>query len=116
SVVILSTHIVEDGSELCTRMAIINRGQILLEAEPLKAVEQLRGKIWRRVVERSAPVKLEREYAVISTRLLSGRTVVHIFCEGDPGNGFEAVAPDLEDAYFATMAGHYGNRKPEVAL
>jgi ABC-2 type transport system ATP-binding protein len=116
SVVILSTHIVEDVSELCTRMAIINKGRILLEAEPLKAVEQLRGKIWRRVVEKSAVAQLEQEHAVISTRLLSGRTVAHIYSENDPGSGFEGVAPNLEDVYFATMAGRSENLKPEVTL
>jgi ABC-2 type transport system ATP-binding protein len=116
SIVILSTHIVEDVSELCTRMAIINRGQILQEAEPLKAVEELKGRIWRRVVEKSKIAELEREYQIISTKLLSGRTVVHIYCEEDPGSGFELVAPDLEDVYFTTMAGHIGNHKPEVAL
>lgn len=106
SVVILSTHIVEDVSELCTRMAIIKKGQILQEAEPLKAVEGLQGMIWRRVVEKSVLPELELEYKVISTKLLSGRTVVHIYSEEDPGNGFESVAPDLEDVYFTTMAGY----------
>ena len=115
SVVILSTHIVEDVSELCTNMAIIDKGQIRLEAEPLKAVAGLRGKIWRRIVEKSGLRELEREHRIISTKLLSGRTVVHVYSEDDPGNGFEAVAPDLEDVYFTTMAGHIGNHKPEVA-
>src|SRR5688572_26741966 len=116
SVVLLSTHIVEDVSELCTRMAIINQGQILQEAEPLKAVEELHGKIWRRIVAKSMLPALEREHKIISTKLLSGRTVVHIYCEEDPGNDFELVAPDLEDVYFTTMAGHIGNYKPEVTL
>lgn len=116
SVVILSTHIVEDVSELCTRMAIISKGQILQEAEPLKAVEGLQGMIWRRIVQKSGLPQLEREHKIISTKLLSGRTVVHIYSEEDPGNGFEGVAPDLEDVYFTTMAGHIGNYKPQVAL
>lgn len=115
SVVILSTHIVEDVSELCTRMAIISKGQILQEAEPLKAVEGLRGMIWRRIVEKSALPELEREHKIISTKLLSGRTVIHIYSKEDPGNGFELVDPDLEDVYFSTMAGHIGNHKPEAA-
>ncbi|HEY0897466.1 MAG TPA: ABC transporter ATP-binding protein [Sphingobacteriaceae bacterium] len=115
SVVILSTHIVEDVSELCTRMAIINKGQILHEAEPLKAVDQLQGMIWRGLVEKSKLPGLEREHSIISTKLLSGRTVVHIYSEEDPGQGFEPVTPDLEDVYFATMAGHTGNLKPAVA-
>jgi ABC-type multidrug transport system ATPase subunit len=109
SVVILSTHIVEDVSELCTRMAIINRGRILQEAEPLKAIEGLQGRIWRRIVEKSVLSKLEAEHKVISTKLLSGRTVVHIYSEEAPGSDFKPVEPDLEDVYFSTMAGHYDN-------
>ncbi|HYH13765.1 MAG TPA: ABC transporter ATP-binding protein [Flavisolibacter sp.] len=116
SVVILSTHIVEDVSELCTRMAIINKGQILLEAEPLKAVRELQGMIWRRVVDKRVLPQLEQEHNIITTKLLSGRTVVHIYSDQNPGNGFEQVAPDLEDVYFATMAGHISNHKLEVAL
>ncbi|MFN7115830.1 MAG: ABC transporter ATP-binding protein [Saprospiraceae bacterium] len=108
SVVILSTHIVEDVSELCTRMAIINQGQILLEAEPLKAIEALQGRIWRKVVEKSALPQVEREFRIVSTKLFSGRTVVYVYHEGSPGNGFESVEPDLEDVYFSTMAGHLG--------
>ena len=108
SVVILSTHIVEDVAELCTNMAIINRGQILLEAEPLQAVANLQGRIWRRIVEKSALPQLEQELNVISTKLLSGRTLVHVYSEQGPGSGFEPVPPDLEDVYFSTMAGLYG--------
>jgi ABC-type multidrug transport system ATPase subunit len=105
SVVILSTHIVEDVSELCTRMAIIDRGRILLEAEPLAAVAALQGRIWRRVIARDALAAVEAEHAVISTRLLAGRTVVHVHADAHPGAGFEAVEADLEDVYFSTMAG-----------
>jgi ABC-type multidrug transport system ATPase subunit len=105
SVVILSTHIVEDVSELCTRMAIINQGTILLEAVPMDAVATLEGRIWRRVIEKRALEQIEREHAVISTKLLGGRTVVHVYSDVAPGSGFEAVAPDLEDVYFTTMRG-----------
>jgi len=110
SVVLLSTHIVEDVSELCTRMAIIDRGEILLEAEPLRAVEDLEGRIWRRVISRNDLPALEREHAVISTKLLAGRTVVHVHGDSSPGPDFEAVQPDLEDVYFSTMTGHLGSR------
>ncbi|HET7230028.1 MAG TPA: ABC transporter ATP-binding protein [Longimicrobium sp.] len=117
SVVILSTHIVEDVAELCTRMAIIDRGQILLEAEPLGAMEEMKGRIWRRVIERGALPQVEREHAVVSTKLLGGRTVVHVYADAIPGAGFEPVEPDLEDVYFTAMAGHIGRRRerPEVA-
>jgi ABC-2 type transport system ATP-binding protein len=107
SVVILSTHIVEDVSELCTRMAIINKGRILLESEPHRAVGDLQGKIWKRIVSRDELAALEREQVVISTKLLAGRTIAHVFRDGSPGQGFEAVAPDLEDVYFSAMSGHY---------
>ncbi len=116
SVVILSTHIVEDVSELCTRMAIINRGEILLEAEPARAMQEMRGKIWQQMIEKHALPEIERNHSVISTKLFGGKTVVHVFNHEKPGNGFEAIEPDLEDVYFCTMAGHIGNRKTEAAL
>lgn len=110
SAVILSTHIVEDVSELCTRMAIINKGTILLEAEPLRAVEELRGRIWRRVVAKDAFPEVERAHDVISTKMLAGKTVVHVFSNALPGPDFVVIEPDLEDVYFSTMAGHVGRR------
>ena len=106
SVVILSTHIVEDVSELCTRMAIINRGQILQEAEPLGAIEELNERIWRKVIDKGELAEAERAHRVISTKLLAGKTVVRVYGKENPGNGFEMVEPDLEDVYFTTMAGH----------
>lgn len=108
AVVILSTHIVEDVSELCSRMAVIDRGEILLEAEPLVAVAALRGRVWRRVVEKAELPELERTHAVISTKLLAGRTVVRAFGDARPGAGFEPAEPDLEDIYFCTLAGLFG--------
>jgi ABC-type multidrug transport system ATPase subunit len=108
SVVLLSTHIVEDVSELCTRMAIIHHGKILLEAEPQRAVDELAGRIWRRVVAREDLERFDQEHAVISTRLLAGRTIAHVFAESNPGAGFEAVEPDLKDVYFSVMAGQHG--------
>jgi ABC-type multidrug transport system ATPase subunit len=110
SVVLLSTHIVDDVSELCTRMAIIDRGEILLEAEPLQAVAELRGRVWRRVLDRTELRPLEREHAVISTKLLAGRTVARVYSDGMPGPGFEQAETSLEDVYFTAMAGHIGRR------
>ncbi|GAO41922.1 ABC transporter ATP-binding protein [Flavihumibacter petaseus] len=107
SVVILSTHIVEDVSELCTRMAVINRGQILLETEPQQAISAMHGSVWRNIVRKERLPALEQRYQVISTKLLGGRTVVHVYSETDPGGGFEPVQPDLKDVYFSVMAGHY---------
>ncbi len=111
SVVILSTHIVEDVSELCTRMAIINRGRILLEAEPQQAIDAITGRVWRSVIARDALPAVQRDHALISTTLLGGRTVVRVYDEASPGPAFEAVTPDLTDVYFSTMAGHVGHRR-----
>lgn len=106
SVVMLSTHIVEDVSELCTRMAVINKGQILLETEPLKAIADLQGKVWRKIVHNNEIQKLDKEYTVLSTKLVSGRRVVHVYNEGRPGVDFEQVPPDLEDVYFYVISQH----------
>jgi ABC-type multidrug transport system ATPase subunit len=108
AVVILSTHIVEDVSELCSRMAIIDKGAILLETEPLRAVAALHGRIWRRVIEKADLPELERTHAVISTKLLAGRTVARVYSHTAPGAGFEPAEADLEDVYFSAMAGHLG--------
>jgi ABC-2 type transport system ATP-binding protein len=106
SVVLLSTHIVEDVSELCTRMAIIDKGEILLEAEPLRAIDTLQGRIWRRVIAKTELAAVERDHVVISTKLLAGRTVVHVHSHAAPGPGFEPAEPDLEDVYFCAMGRH----------
>jgi ABC-type multidrug transport system ATPase subunit len=116
AVVVLSTHIVEDVSELCSRMAIIDRGEILLEAEPLLATERLKGRIWRRLIDRHELARVEEEQTVISTKLLAGRTLVHVHADVSPGPAYEPVAPDLEDVYFSTMAGLIGRRAESRVL
>ena len=85
--------------------------QELLEAEPLSAVEELQGRIWRRVISTEALPELEREHAVISTKLYAGRTVAHVYCDSTPGPGFELAKPDLEDVYFSAIAGRIGRRR-----
>jgi ABC-type multidrug transport system ATPase subunit len=112
SVVILSTHIVEDVEELCSRMAIIDHGEILLEAQPSRAIDELRGRVWRRTVTREELPAIEREMQLISTKLLAGRTIVHVYAESSPGVPFEPVEPDIKDVYFGVMAGHHVSRTP----
>jgi len=104
SVVILSTHIVEDVEELCRRLAIIDRGEILLIAEPSRAIGELRGKIWRRSITKDELSALEARASVISTRLLAGRTIVHVHADASPGPEFEPVEPDMKDVYFSVMS------------
>ncbi len=114
SVVILSTHIVEDVEELCSRLAIIDGGEILLEAEPLRAMADLRGRIWQRTVSRAELAQLQGQQQVISTKMLAGRTIVHVYADASPGTGFEAVEPDMKDVYFSVMTGHHGRRAAAV--
>jgi ABC-type multidrug transport system ATPase subunit len=116
AVVILSTHIVEDVAELCSHMAIINKGEILLQAEPLASIAALRGRVWQRVVAKAELPEFEREHRVICTKLQSGRTLVHVYDESQPGPDFDRVEPDLEDVYFSVMAGHQGARAEAAAM
>ena len=105
SVVILSTHIVEDVSELCTRMAIIDKGEILLEAEPLaRRRGTARSNLAARDRRRQRCPRSSASTQVISTKLLAGRTVVHVYSDARPGPGFEPNEPDLEDVYFTAMS------------
>ncbi|HEY8208395.1 MAG TPA: ABC transporter ATP-binding protein [Myxococcaceae bacterium] len=102
-VVILSTHIVEDVSDLCSQMAIISGGRLLLTGEPGQAVQSLRGKIWKRDIPRAELAAYQQRMAVISTRLVSGKTVIHAYGEAPPDPSFEPVPPTLEDVYFTTL-------------
>ncbi len=102
-VVILSTHIVEDVKELCKDMAIIHNGEVLKKGDPEEAVEALRGKVWRKLVEKNALSQYETRYSVISTKLIAGQTEIHIYSETPPNDGFEQIEPDLEDAYFSAI-------------
>ena len=101
-IVILSTHIVEDVSDLCSRMAIISHGRVLAEGDPMAALRDVEGKIWRRKVDKGELGALQQEHAVISTKLVAGKTVVHVFSETQP-DGFEPVQAGLEDVYFSTL-------------
>jgi ABC-2 type transport system ATP-binding protein len=104
-VVILSTHIVEDVSDLCSRMAIISEGEVLLTADPQEAMAELHGKVWECEVPRGELPGFEARHQVISTHLAAGRTLVHVFSDGDPGEGFRPVEADLKDVYFTAMRG-----------
>ncbi len=104
-VVLLSTHIVEDVADLCTNMAIIAGGRVLQTGAPLEAIDALAGKTWRKVIDKAQLEDHQAQHTVISTRLVGGRTVIHIFAEQDPGDGFDLVEPDLEDVYFTTLRG-----------
>jgi len=103
AVVILSTHIVDDVSDLCSRMAIIDRGEIRLEADPSAAIVDLNGKIWQRAVDRTLLAEIQKDFAVVSTKLAGGKTVVRVLSDLPPSPEFEPATATLEDVYFAAL-------------
>jgi ABC-2 type transport system ATP-binding protein len=103
-VVILSTHIVEDVSDLCPRMAVMAGGRILLEGAPAQLMTDLEGRIWKQTIDKSELEAMRAAHQVISTRLSGGRTVIHVLADASPGAGFEPVPGGLEDVYFSTLA------------
>jgi ABC-type multidrug transport system ATPase subunit len=104
-VVILSTHIVEDVADLCPTMAIIASGRIVQTGAPLDLIASMAGRVWRKTIAKTELEAYRREHEVISTRLLGGRTVIHVLANARPGAEFEAVQGGLEDVYFSTLAG-----------
>ena len=102
-VVILSTHIVDDVADLCSRMAIIDEGRIVAHGSPRELLRALDGRVWRRAVAKSALADYRSRMDVISTRLRGGETVIHVVADAQPEPGFEPVEGALEDLYFATL-------------
>jgi ABC-2 type transport system ATP-binding protein len=102
-VVILSTHIVDDVSDLCSRMAIIHKGELLLDLRPREALANLKGRIFRKEIERSRLPDLAQEYFIISTRLSEGKTVIRVLSDGLPDPAFEPVEAELVDVYFSAI-------------
>jgi len=115
SIVILSTHIVDDVSELCSRVAIIDRGRIRLEDDPQAAVTRLSGRIWRRIVSRDELARHQAQFSVLSTKLLAGRTVVRVLADARPESGYDQAEPGLEDVYFGAMRGARAPDAPPFA-
>ncbi|CAN5199204.1 ABC transporter ATP-binding protein [soil metagenome] len=105
-IVILSTHIVSDVADLCPKLAIMNKGQVLLTGTPQQLEALLTGRVWRKTVARDAVDSLRNEHTVITTRLSAGHMVVHVLADQSPGADFEPTQGTLEDVYFAAIGGH----------
>ncbi len=104
-IVILSTHIVEDVKELCSNMAVINDGRVLYAGAPEAALLQLQGKIWEKVIQKSEMEDYQQRYQIISSKLVAGKPIIHIFSETDPAEGFKRAEAGLEDVFFARING-----------
>lgn len=102
-IVILSTHIVEDVTDLCTNMAIIHKGRLLFQGRPQDAIAELQGQIWEISIEKTELAQYEQRYQVVSTKLIGGRPFLHVYSPVPLSNGFTASAPDLEDVFFTKI-------------
>jgi ABC-type multidrug transport system ATPase subunit len=104
-IVILSTHIVSDVSDLCSAMAIIHEGRVRVAGNPSELVAQLEGRVWRKSIAHDELADFKDRYQLISMRLFAGQTLVHVLSPHPPDNTFQPATPDLEDFYFATIKG-----------
>lgn len=104
-IVILSTHIVSDVSDLCGQMAIIHQGRVLVTGEPTRLVAELQGRIWKKAIDAPELAAHREKFQLVLVRLFAGKTLIHVLADVQPGGGFEPVTPDLEDLYFATIRG-----------
>lgn len=104
-VIILSTHIVDDVSELCPQMAVLASGKIILQGDPIQLTDKLKGQIWKKSVSQSEVTQIEKDLNVISKRLFAGQTIVHVIADNAP-QGFDEAPANLEDVYFSTLNSH----------
>lgn len=102
-IVILSTHIVDDIRELCTKMAIMNLGKIVYHGTPQNAINELNGKVYQKVVAREELQDYANNFSIISNKMVAGQPLIHIFSESNPAQGFEQVKPNLEDVFFSKI-------------
>ena len=102
-VVILSTHIVEDVTDLCPRMAMIVKGEVLIEGDPQAAIATLQNRVWRRSVTPESLAEYQQRFTVLATRLVAGKPQINVYAESQPDDGFTSVEPDLEDVYFLQL-------------
>jgi ABC-2 type transport system ATP-binding protein len=102
-IVILSTHIVEDVLDLCTNMAIIQKGQVLYQGRPQDATAQLNGRIWQISIAKTELASYEQRYQVVSSKLVGGRPLLHVYSPVPLSEGFVPSAPDLEDVFFTKI-------------
>ncbi|MGQ9425130.1 ABC transporter ATP-binding protein [Gilvimarinus sp. F26214L] len=106
TIVILSTHIVEDVADLCTQMAMLGNGRILLQGQPQDVIHTLRGKVWKKMIDREHLARYNSEHQVLFSQLAGGGVHIHVLADDRPGADFEAIEAGLEDVYFSTLQAH----------
>lgn len=103
TIVILSTHIVEDVTNLCSDMAIINKGEVVATGNPNDLVDSMNGKIWQKMIEKSEVAAYEAQYHVIAKQLKMGKTEINVLADSLPAEGFKMAEANLEHVYFAKI-------------
>ena len=111
-IVILSTHIVQDVQELCSRMAIIDQGQVRYSGPPADALRAIRGRVWEKAIDKQELEAVAAQHRLISHKLVAGRPIVHVLSDCTPGDGFKAAEPNLEDVFFSTLKGGITEHAP----
>lgn len=103
TVVILSTHIVEDVKELCSDMAVFNKGEILYKGNPEDALSELNGKVWSKRIKKEELSEYKTNFKVISEKLIAGNPVINVLSDQNPDGTFDSIDADLEDVYFSKI-------------
>ncbi|MDG1224248.1 MAG: ABC transporter ATP-binding protein [Candidatus Marinimicrobia bacterium] len=102
-IVILSTHIVEDVSDLCSNMAIIKEGEVKIIGEPIALIKDLTKQVWMGFVDKKDFKNISETHQVISSKLSTGKVQIRVLSDSEPITGFTEVQPEIEDLYFATI-------------
>lgn len=102
-IVLLSTHIVDDVRDLCTNMAVIANGKMILQGKPDEAIISLKGKIWTKTIEKSELEVCKLKWNLISSQLAAGKMNIRVYSEMQPDIDFTGAAPDLGDVYFTVL-------------
>lgn len=103
TIVLLSTHIVDDVKELCSNMAIMNKGKIICQGKPQKLIEELKGKVWQKLIERDQLELHHQKYDIISNKMIAGKLLIHSANDLRPSSDFEQKEPNLEDVFFSKI-------------
>lgn len=104
AIVILSTHIVDDVKELCTRMAIINQGEVVLEGKPLSLIDQIKDQVYQKTIHKNELVSHRKAYNIINEQHYLGQPLIQILSESEPGDGFIPSQVGLEEVYFTQLS------------
>jgi ABC-2 type transport system ATP-binding protein len=102
-IIILSTHIVDDVTELCSNMAIMNLGKMVYQGTPQTVISELNGKVWQKIIERNEIAEYQSNFTVISDKMVAGKPLIHVLSDSNPGTGFKSVPPGLEDVFFSKI-------------